>query len=1112
MARQNPALLAFNRGILSTKALARVDLDRTQLSAEVMTNWLPKTQGAMIIRPGTKHLGSSLNDSGAEWIEFVASTDDAALLELTHKKLRVWIDDALLARPDVNTTVSLSDTGWSNTSTGGLVVSGGTPDLDNDVIPKMDTGPTFAGVTITASGDSRVLSGVSSGRPWRAADDTTTEEWLDTGQVASGTFKPSWWKINFGTDTGNRKAVLAYSIRAGSQSNFLNKAPQRWQLIASNFDTGTFAIDTGKWRLEDTQGSETGWATNERRFYTLPGADTGTVEPRRYWRLSIKAVDGGPCCIISEIEMFEGQQSSQAIFKSGHWTLNPTSIGALAQIRKRVVVSDTGTEHSLDIHVSRGPVTLRVGTADAGDDLISETVLGTGYHNLAFTPQSTHFHILFQSSELADRIINSLQIGDSGIVQIETPWETVNLDDVRYDQSADVIYVDCDTISPRKIERRGTGRSWSVVEYQPNDGPFRPAASSNAKLSVSHKYGNTKLNSDLPFFRNSQVGALMRLFTSGQSGLWPLGAKDAATDAVQVTGISDTGAATGNSEREVSISVAGTWSGTAQVERSFDGPDIGFHPATPNFMANAAATDTGTFTRTVHDKDDNITAWYRVRLTAYTSGVALVTIAYKGGGVNGIARITGHNSSTDVNIEVLSRFSDTGPTDSWQEGEFSGRRGFPTAVSLYSGRLGHAKKATLFLSASDDYENFDDEQVGDAAPIIRTLGSGPVDSIVYLLALLRLVIGTSGAEIELRSSSLDEPVTPDNSNARIFSTQGSANLRALRLDTKGIFVQRSGQRMFMIGAGLRDASAFGEYSNSELTMLVPDLLEAGIVSVAIQRQPDTRIHAALANGKVGILTYEPDEEVLCWSMWETDGAVERVMVLPGTNEDAVYYHVNRTINGATKRFLERWALESETKGDTGLTFLMDCAKQGTTNGTAIVSGFAHLAGEALVAVAQDTGQVAAMRDLSPDTAGIQKTYLVDTGAGTITLDTGNFTNVVAGLPYTATYKSTKLAYAAEAGTALAQMKRTDKIGFVLHRVHNNALFFGNDTGKLDALPRKIDGGALVNPDKIFDSLDQVAVPFPGLWDADSRIVLRAKSPRPVTVMAAVPTVGTSERV
>ena len=92
------------------------------------------------------------------------------------------------------------------------------------------------------------------------------------------------------------------------------------------------------------------------------------------------------------------------------------------------------------------------------------------------------------------------------------------------------------------------------------------------------------------------------------------------------------------------------------------------------------------------------------------------------------------------------------------------------------------------------------------------------------------------------------------------------------------------------------------------------------------------------------------------------------------------------------------------------------------------------------------------------------------------------------------------------------MKRTDKIAFVLHQTHNNGLFFGSDTGHLDPMPRVTDAGAAVDADKIFVSFDQVSMPFPGLWDSDSRIYLRGKSPRPVTVMAAVPTVNTEDKV
>lgn len=1095
MARQNAAFLSFNRGRISPKALARVDLDRTRLSAEVMTNWIASTQGSMSIRPGTKYLGSSLNDTGAEWIEFVASTDDVALLELTHEKMRIWLgDDAhaleLLSRPPVNTTLNLSDTGWDNASTGGNITL-----ATVNYLPTM-TSATTNGVTISASSEFSASTAA-----WKAADADSTTNWFSSTSV------PEWWMVDFGTT----KRIKRYTIQFPDGGNTAN-APNSWTLEGNNVDTGN------GWTVEDTRSGQSGWSVGERRTFTDTGyTDTG-ANAWRYWRLNVSAINGASSGRVSigEVQLLNDSGADQAAFVAQGLILNATAIGSLARASKRVIISDTGTEHSLAINVSRGPVILRVGSSLYNDDYVSETALGTGYHNLAFTPQ-VDFFVTVQSDAIVDRIVSSMSIGDSGTVEITTPWTANDLDGIRYDQSADIVFVDVGGIHPMKIERRGTGRSWSAVKYQPNAGPFLPSPSSSAKLSVSHFFGNTTMNADRPFFNSGHVGALVRVFHNGQSGQWRLGAAEAATDPIEVTGIGDTGTADANSERRIVFAVTGTWAGRITIERSIDGADIGFKPIPTSFTS---PSDTGTFTKTIDDPDDNLKVWYRARVadtgtgsSGYTSGVALVTATYGGGGVTGIARVTGFNSNTDVSIEVLSRFSDTGVSDNWQQGYWSEARGFPTAVSLHGGRLAHANGGSLFLSVSDDYENFDDTTEGDAGPIIRTLGSGPVDAIRFLISKLRLIIGTAGAELALTSSSLDEPVTPTNSNARSFSTQGSANLRAAHLDARAIMVQRSGQRVFMIGPSSQGAT-FGDYEGFELTLLVPDLLAAGVVSLAIQRQPDTRLHCVLADGRVAILTYEPNEEVICWTIWQGDtgtgAAVERVAVLPGANEDAVFYHIRRTINGQTKRYLEKWAMESECTGDSGLTWLMDCARSYTDTGrsAALTDIATHLVGESLVVWSDDTGSIPGV-DRSPDVAGVQTQFTADTG-GDITLSV-QVHHAVAGLPYTATWMSSKLAYAAELGSALAQQKRMPQLALVLYKTHASGLRFGTDTGKgLDALPRVIDG-AVVDADTIHQTLDKVAVPAPSTWAPDPRLILRAQSPRPATVLAAIPTVVTNER-
>ncbi len=60
--------------------------------------------------------------------------------------------------------------------------------------------------------------------------------------------------------------------------------------------------------------------------------------------------------------------------------------GGEATCTQSVTIHEDNVEHALRIAVSRGPVTLRVGSTDGGDDYIKETSIGTGEHSLAFVP------------------------------------------------------------------------------------------------------------------------------------------------------------------------------------------------------------------------------------------------------------------------------------------------------------------------------------------------------------------------------------------------------------------------------------------------------------------------------------------------------------------------------------------------------------------------------------------------------------------------------------------------------------------------------------------------------------------------------------------------------
>jgi hypothetical protein len=344
----------------------------------------------------------------------------------------------------------------------------------------------------------------------------------------------------------------------------------------------------------------------------------------------------------------------------------------------------------------------------------------------------------------------------------------------------------------------------------------------------------------------------------------------------------------------------------------------------------------------------------------------------------------------------------------------------------------------------------------------------------------------------VRSSSLDEPITPTNFNLKATTTQGSAHVDPIKIDSTGLYVQKNGSRLFELSIA-NDRAAI-DYGGIDLTQLVPEVGEPSIVRTAVQRQPDTRVHCIRSDGVAAVLIFDRSENTLCWCELETDGLIEDVVVLPGTTEDAVYYVVNRTINGATKRYVEKWALQSECLGG-ATTKLADSHVTYSGAAAAVITGLSHLEGEEVAVWANG-------RDVGTATStGSSWTFTHTVSGGQITLAAAA-TPVIVGLPYRARWKNSKLAIAAALGASLTMPKKVNGLGPVLADVHAGGLLYGPSFSTMDPLPM-IRAGAPVDPDTVATELDDGGTVFPGEWSGDARVCLEGRAPRPVTVLAMV---------
>lgn len=791
-----------------------------------------------------------------------------------------------------------------------------------------------------------------------------------------------------------------------------------------------------------------------------------------------------------------GGTGTTAFVAGGYMGLTGGSTEADFGLRfQNITLVESGVEHALEITVARGPVRVFVGilpTAENSDEYLNVVDLPTGFHSLAFTP-TTDFRIYVASVSGRQALVDSIALAPVGTIELDTPWATASLDDIRFDQSGDVIFVAADGYTQRRIVRR-TARSWSVEQYLPEDGPFRIENVSTATITPSALTGNITLTaSRINVFRSTHAptstnaGALFKVSSVGQTvSRTGINAQNNFTDAIRVTGVT-----TG---RTFSLVIAPTVAGTAvfTLQRSVDSSTGPWTDVT-TFGSTAQTT---TFT----DGLDNQEVWYRlgIKTGGYTSGTYDFSLIYAGGSIVGIARVTSFSSSTIVNAEVLVPFGGTTASDVWAEGAWSDFRGWPSAVAFHEGRLGWSGKSTLWLSVSDAFDVFDDATEGDSGPISRSIGTGPVDVINWMLSLERLVLGGDGAEWSVRSSSLDEPITPTNFSIKAASTQGSFPVQGLKVDRRGVFVQKSGSRVYELSF---QADPNGtDYGSVNLTQLIPEVGEPSIVKIAVQRQPDTRIHCVRSDGTVGLLVIDPAENALCWLEVDTDASsgfaadIKDVVILPGAEEDRVYYVVQRTVNDVTVLYLEKWALESECQGE-AVNKQSDAHVTYTGVATTVITGLTHLEDRqvSVWANGEDVG--------TDESTGSTWTHLYTVAGGQITLPVAA-TNVTVGLPYKAQWKSAKLALSAGLGTPLTKKKRVHGLGTILRNTHAQGLFFGRSFTRLDPLPLRRRGANVDETSVISETEDQSHV-FPGEWNTDSRICLEMRSPRPCTLLCMV---------
>ena len=501
--------------------------------------------------------------------------------------------------------------------------------------------------------------------------------------------------------------------------------------------------------------------------------------------------------------------------------------------------------------------------------------------------------------------------------------------------------------------------------------------------------------------------------------------------------------------------------------------------------------------------------------TAVGTGVSLVASATTGinGGAGfastdvgrfvflhgGYAKITAFTDTTNVTIEILTTLSASTATENWRLGAFSDTTGHPSTVTFFEQRLVFAgtteQPQTVFFSKSGDYENMDANiggTIADSDAIIYTIASNQVNAIRFMTATRTLIIGTAGGEFSVSGGGSDVAITPTNILIKKQSNHGAANLDALAVGNVTLFMQRARRKMRELAYNF-DVDG---YIAPDMTILAEHITEGGITQMAYQQEPNQIIWLVRGDGELVGFTYQREQQVTAWHRHIFGGAFgsgkavcESVAVIPTDDtEYEVYVIIKRTINGATKRYIEVLNTFDFTETDNTTFNFLDSQLDYNGSSTTTISGLSHLEGQTVSILAD--GATHADKVVS---------------SGSITLDR-SATKVKVGLSYTSLLQTMRIDAGARDGTSQSKTKRIYEI--TIRLFESVGVEVGPDLNNLERIPFRSSANAMNQGITPFTGDKEVE--FRGNYETDGFVFVRQTQPLPLTILSLYPRLVTND--
>lgn len=318
---------------------------------------------------------------------------------------------------------------------------------------------------------------------------------------------------------------------------------------------------------------------------------------------------------------------------------------------------------------------------------------------------------------------------------------------------------------------------------------------------------------------------------------------------------------------------------------------------------------------------------------------------------NGVYGYIGGTEGTNFKDEnIVPDLSDTPQT---ARNPFSGTGNYPRCATFVEQRLAFASTIldpqAVWLSQSANYENFGYSQPSKASDAVTfRIRAKQVNRVRSMIAMRGLLLLTSGAEWVVSGGTNSDAISPSAIKIDNQGYRGAAKVQPIVVGNTVLFAQNRGGVVRDFSYQFTEDSFVGK----DLTILARHLFEnKNIVAWGYAQAPHSIAWVVLDDGSLCSLTYMKEHEVWGWTRHESaaDAFFEDVAVIAEGNEDVPYFIVKRTINGQTKRYIER--LHTRVFDTIADAFFVDCGL--TYDGAAVttITGLGHLEGEEVIALA-----------------------------------------------------------------------------------------------------------------------------------------------------------------